>query len=134
MIYLKYTTIPLYYPGRIAGRMAAPPPPTQKAPFFQVFFLPDFGCFSYSILKVEKVGKSQKSRKSRKLPKSAKSQESLDFLRVGKVGKLFESRRVGQVSLLNILCIVFRVGIGVRCNHMFLLIGITKVVFTEEDT
>ena len=123
--------MPLYYPGRIAGRIAAPPPPTQKAPFFQVFFLPDFGCFYYSILKVEKVGKSQKSRKLRK---STKSQESLDLLRVGKVGKLLESRRVGQVSLLNILCIVFRVGIGVRCNHMLLLVGVAKVVFTEEDT
>lgn len=126
LIYLKHTIIPLYYPGRIAERMVSPPSPMQKAPAIQVFFF----CLMSGAFLIP----SSESQKSRKLPKSQKSQESLAFLRVAKVGKLLDSRRVGQVSLFDVLCIVFRVGTGVRCNHMFLLVGVTKVVFAEKDT
>lgn len=128
LIYLEYTSI---LSRTDSGTDGSTSTTYTKSTLFSGLFLPDFGCFYYSIPKVEKVGKSQKSRKLRK---STKSQESLDLLRVGKVGKLLESRRVGQVSLLNVLCIVLRVGIGVRCYHMLLLVGVTKVVFTEEDT
>ena len=53
----------------------------KKHPVFRSFFLPDFGCFYYSILKVEKVEKVEKVAKVGKvarvvrLPQSRKSRE-----------------------------------------------------------
>ena len=73
-----------------------------------------------------------------KVAKVAKSAESCLLLRVV---LLCQSRRVERkslirvdcVSLADILCAIVRVGVGIGCNHVFCLILITKVVFTEED-
>ena len=91
-----------------------------------------------SCLKVE----SRQSRESWGTLKSIKSlQCSLKSkvgkvesrLRVARVGKLLQSRRVAQVPLSYIVCTIVGVVVYVRCNHVFGLILIAKVVFAEED-
>ena len=76
--------------------------------------------------KVAKVGEHQ----SRKLLKSSPKSCS----RVAAVRKLLDSRRVGKVSLSDIVCIIVGVVMHVRSNHIFRLILIAEVVFTEENT
>ena len=77
--------------------------------------------------KVEKVGKvAGKSKKS-------KVESRLRVAtRVGRVDSR-ESRRVAQVSRPDILCTIVGVVVNIRCNHIFGLVLIAKVVFTEED-
>ena len=90
------------------------------------------------VAKVAKVGafiKSGKLSKSKKLGNirvgkllqcSPKSRLRV-AIRVGRVDSR-ESRRVAQVPLSNIVCTIVGVVMHVRCNHIFGLILITKVV------
>ena len=66
---------------------------------------------------------------------SRKSKASIvdSRLRVATVGKLLQSRRVGEIPLSDIVCIIVGVVVDVRCDHIFGLILIAKVVFTEKD-
>ena len=76
------------------------------------------------VAKVENFSKLE-SRKSFKVERKS--------LILATVGKLLQSRRVGEIPLSNVICTIVGVVVGVRCDHVFGLILIAKVVFTEEN-
>ena len=125
-------------PGRIAAQ-GAPTAPRQKRPRARE---------GVRVAKVVRVGKSGKSKVARESLESRKSRESRLFYKVARKSKVEsrlrvavrvgrvdsrESWRVAQVSRPDILCTIVGVVVNIRCNHIFGLILIAKVVLAEED-
>ena len=79
--------------------------------------------------------KSKVAFKSRPRVEKSKVAKVESRLRVGRVGRVDsrQSRRVAQVTRPDVLCVIVGVVMHVRCDHIFGLILIAKVVLTEEN-
>ena len=75
-----------------------------------------------------------RSEESESRSRVGKSLKSKSRLRVATVRKLLESRRVGEISLLDIVRTIVGVALYIGSDHMLLLIDIAKVVLHQEYT